>query len=160
MDIEINVNEQEVCDFQQAQRPFWPNQPTACPVFACGERTYASFASFSRHWSQKHLPTIQQFACVSCKQLFYRKDNFVRHQRKVHNVPEPSKEGINIPNEEYVNPGGILPYKMDFRPKLQEKRRQMCDSGVDLVTTGAGVCRDESFNLRTGSVEYKRKKSC
>ena len=106
MDLLENVDS-EVDAFLQAQRPYWPGKPTACPVLACGVAEYSSWASFRPHWSHTHEETVTQYACICCRKLLYRLDAYTRHQRKVHRVTEPMKEGTDVPNDGFINPGGV-----------------------------------------------------
>ena len=158
MDLLDNV-QSEVDEFLEAQRPTWPNEPTRCPVFACGEQLYRSFSSFSRHWSQKHKPDIQQFACVACHKLFYRRNDYTAHQRKKHAVVSPNTEGTSVPNELYIAPGGVLPYKADLREKVAAKRKQLATPGETLVShEDTTTCRDQEFDDQRGENVFKKSK--
>ena len=156
MDLLQNI-QTEVDDLIQAQRPYWPGKPTACPVCACGVAEYSSWASFRRHRNHTHKERVTQYAWIRCRKLLYRLDACTRHQRKVQGVPEPTKEGTDVPNDRFFNPGGVLPYKADLREKVASKRKAQSTSGDVLVTEGEGVCRDQFLDLDTGVVVYKKK---
>ena len=128
MDLLQNVDT-KVGDFLQAQRPYWPGKPTACPVFACGVAEYSSWASFRRQRNHTNEEMVTQYACIRCRKLLYRLDAYTRHQRKVHGVTEPMKEGTDVPNDWFINPGGVLPYKADLREKVASKRKAQSTHG-------------------------------
>ena len=157
MDLLQNV-ETEVSDFLEAQRPVWPNEPTACPVFACGGHQYTSYSSFYRHWGLKHEETITRYTCGKCDKDFYRLYSYTSHQRKVHSSPEPFKDGVGVKNTLFIQPGGVLPYKADLREKAAAKRRLATTPGDVLFGGEQTTCRDEEFNPETGENVFKKSK--
>ena len=96
--------------------------------------------------------------CADCSNKFYRLSGFTAHQRKVHNVPTPTKEGVEVPNTLFIQPGGVLPYKADLREKAAAKRRLATTPGDVLFGRDQTTCRDEEFNPETGENVFKKSK--
>jgi hypothetical protein len=124
-------------------RPFWPNQPTRCPVIRCSEQLYSSHGTFYRHWQQTHLPNKMGYTCPCCEHKFYRRDYALRHVRTKHALLDKDKLlEKEEPNEHYVNPDSVLPYRINYKERHALKRRRQSTLETALITTAAD-CRDE-----------------
>lgn len=69
----------EIQDFVLQERPFWPNEPTRCPVLVCTE-VYARCSNFMRHWQQKHEQVKMSYMCTFCEHKFLRQDVAKAHK--------------------------------------------------------------------------------
>lgn len=116
--------EVEYRGFRAKERgPFWPNVPTPCQVTGCGNQVYNTCTSYQCHWTAKHCPTLTLYQCPNCDKRFGRKDNASRHQRLSHKMASEI-EKRDVGNKNYIDPAPILPYQVDHRARMAEKREK------------------------------------
>ena len=151
MDILDGVDEEVESFLSKALdgRPVWPGHPTKCHVDSCDSTTeFASFASFDRHWTSKHLPDIRLFQCPVCSYQGTRKYNTTKHIRDRHSWSELVTIVKVESNTKFCDPCGTLPYKLDLRKRHAQKRRAIVDTRlVESLVRNGQVCRDQTVSF-------------
>ena len=102
-----------------------------------------------KHQEKNHL-----FECLLCHQVFGRKYNASRHNH-VHTKEATAVERIEN-NKSFIDPLGVLPYRVDHRQRLCKKRRRETEQTETSLVTETADCRDEviSYN-KEGSMTGK-----
>ncbi|KAH3738854.1 hypothetical protein DPMN_045497 [Dreissena polymorpha] len=128
--------------------------PTKCN--SCDAGPFSSYSSYQRHRVMKHSETDTIFQCSLCSKTFGRRKDGVAHQRKQHKysgqlTPETMR------NMNYIDPYGVLPYKMDHSERLRQNRKQS-EVAPDLTTRRAD-CRHEetTFDEEGKPVTFQNK---
>ena len=151
--------DEEINSFSQAERPFWPDSPTCCPVTNCDQALlYHSFSSFQRHWDNKHLPVVKLFECPSCSFVSAREYNVRRHLRLRHKLKtSQALVSRDRPNKTWIDPKDVMPFRFNHRERMANKRRSQ-DTPAEVLVRGGEVCRDQEATL-DGSVIFKNKRT-
>ena len=164
--------ENEVADFLRHERPLWPQAPTACTVPSCGDQKYSSFKDFMKHWSKIHHQSDTVFKCKLCRRTYGSTKHKKSHSKsKFHSGQDVQFETITTSNDQFINPGDILPYKLGsphYRSEMRKTQRnkQSLQRKMDAERWSAKLpdiseedtkhklCRDERVVERNG-VLYK-----
>ena len=77
--------DEELQQFRQEERPFWPGGEVDCPVEECHAK-HNSFQGFYRHWQNKHMQFVHLYHCPCCGEKSLREYNIRRHLRIKHGI--------------------------------------------------------------------------
>ena len=76
-----------------------------------------------KHWKLQHVPVVAVFQCPLCTTRSNRKCEVTRHLRFNHNLSTENAQKFidslraeQCPNNRYVDPGCVLPRKLDKEP--------------------------------------------
>ena len=163
--LELDVASDERMQFQYESRPVWPNQPTPCPVEACGMRPFNSFKLFIAHWKDRHEPEKLTIMCSCGRKFSIRKHLKCHLKTETHHVEIPPK---NLRNPNFIDPGDHLAFqygtkedrenmKVFQRQAAAEKRKrdvENCKEIQNLLVPQSSqiVCRDECIKERGGQL--------
>ena len=153
-------NVDDTSKMSEQKRPFWPEEPTKCPVKDC-DNLYSKFHSFERHWNSVHVQKKLSFQCPCCRSKYWRRNIAVKHVRQKHNLKDVTIQQQMENNTKFIDPGDVKPYKPNHRLRLAKKRKAQ-EQQHTLVTERAD-CRDEEIifdsNGNTLGKTFKRKRT-
>ena len=138
MDIlDILVSEQEMAILDEDLRPLWEDGGMICPANGC--HTFLRTYSLCRkHWAEIHEKMVTMYTCEAiqeCRFTASRRNQVVRHIRKLHLSKQPVVGSKVIRNRKYKASGSeLLPLqpvteaRSKYRTVLAERRRQEASS--------------------------------
>ena len=169
-DTEIALHDEAgEAEFLREERPLWPCIPSVCTVPVCSRFGKLSiFNVFRDHWTQKHCEHLSHYKCQGCGKRFRNTKHARSHLKsKVHKGQTVTIKYVQTPNDEYINPRGILPYQfwtqeqrhrmLAFRREVarQQRQHEMLQAKDDFSKIpyyGENVCRDERVVERHGQL--------
>ena len=120
-------------------RSLWPLDPAECPVPECQKHgSFVSFVKFRAHWSKAHTETKCFYQCVPCGIIFSDAEHTSAHRNtKTHDGEAFMTNQIIVPNLEYLDPKGVLPYQYGTATEREKmiKEKQKMDKAQDLLSS-------------------------
>ena len=153
--------------FKNQERPLWPCVPSYCTVPIC-ERfgKLSTFNVFRDHWTEKHNEQIPSYKCHGCGKRFRNTKHARAHLKgKLHKGQTVTIKYIKTPNDAFIDPREILPYRLGSKEERQDmlayqretarRQRQHELSQMEhqyshIPYYGENVCRDERVVERMG----------
>ena len=161
--------EEEVADFLRHEHPLWPQAPTACPVSSCcDDQRYSSFRDFMEHWSIIHHESDTVNKCKLCRRTYGTMKHKKSHAKsKFHHGRNVQFVTVIKPNEQFIDPGDMIPYQLgspSYRSEMRKTQRsiQSLQRKIDAERWSANLphvseedkshklCRDECVVERNG----------
>lgn len=167
VEVEVKLNDEGVNDFMEQERPLWPCIPSYCTVPICQRfGKLSTFNVFRDHWTEKHSQELPSYKCQGCGKRFRNTKHARAHlQGKIHKGQTVTIKYVKTPNDTYIDPRGILPYRFgskeertqmlslqrqNVRAQRQQEMNEMQDNYSNIPFYGENVCRDERVVERGG----------
>ena len=117
--------EEEVADFLRHKHPLWPQGPTACPVSSyCDDKRYYSFRDLMEHWSMIHHESDTVYKGKLCRRTYGTIKHKKSHAKsKFHHGQNVQFETVIKPNEQFIDPGDMIPYQLESPSYHSEMRK-------------------------------------
>ena len=134
--------------------PIWPDIPTLCQVDECkNSEPFKTFNDYVSHWTSFHKETSCMYQCSLCsKQLESRKD-IKDHRQTIHTGKEVFFPVVSVPNCQYIDPKGIVPFRKQSSQEGNLERNCFSDKPHNSVfdqterkTKEPVFCETDSFD--------------
>jgi hypothetical protein len=135
----LEEHEKEIRDFEEDQRPLFPEEGMECPVRNCDTSHFSRYGQLLDHWINIHKDKRRLFKCKSCKQTFKSRANVRKHVGTSHrndNIDGLWVE-IYVNNRQYRSPGTtVLPRRLTVTDEREREKKRKRTGGAEKTSGG------------------------